>query len=185
MTALAASPPLEILILGQDQSWSLRLCPLSPESRGQEAEGHVSPGPLQTAGAGCAPAVPWHRAHSDVSPALSPRRDRSVLDTPYKGPPCHSTAISATLEAGEVPPLACCGAPGSVHPPVSPLPSIPSGSSSWPAPRRRHCPGSEMGAAGSKGQGESPTRVPGCVWRGQGHGMLWPGTGSEVLVRGQ
>lgn len=71
-----------------------------------------------------------------------------------------------------MPPLACCGVPGSVHPPVSPLPSIPSGSSSWPAPRRRRCPGSEMGAAGSKGQGESLPRVPGCVWRGQGHGVL-------------
>lgn len=84
--AAAASPPLEILILGQDQSWSLRLCPLSPECRGQESEGQASPGPLQTAGVGRAPAVPWHRAHSDVgSPFLGPQRDRSVLDTPAQG----------------------------------------------------------------------------------------------------
>lgn len=98
-----------------------------------------------------------------------------------EGLPSHSTAISAALEAGEGPPVACCGAGGSVHPPVSPLPSILMGLPSWPAPHRRRCPGSETGAAGSKGHGVSlTTGTRGCLERAGGPGC-WSGTESEAL----
>lgn len=92
VTAPGASPPL-----WRSLSWArikLEQELLSPESRGQEPEGQGFPGPLQTAGVGCAPAVPWHGAHSDQSPVLSPQRDKGVWDTPGRGAaiPQHKTA---------------------------------------------------------------------------------------------
>lgn len=81
----------------------------------------------------------------------------SCADLLAKGLTSLRTATSTPLEPMEVLPLVCRRVPRFAHHPVSHLPSILLGSPSWPAPRRCHSPGSERGAARSKGQGMSLT----------------------------